>query len=212
MGKRPCDKTNGMKDPQLIPEEGIKVTGAKNDPKNIRPDTKEPLKSDQPEMVVTTEISKTKPVELGKIVPKKTKNVEKVKYEITRSPGGKPEPVTKDDVMPGSEPDKDGFFPPDKPVKFKRGTEVVEITTTFVKKPDKKTMKAKLNIHACFEEVTTRKYIVPLFHRLKMGKVDILKPEMCRIRASPHFYVPKMIRDNLYSEIIKSWQIGRPRL
>ena len=159
MGKRPCDKTNGMKDPQLIPDDAIKVTGAKNDPKNIRPDTKKPLKSNKAEMVVITEISKTTPVELGKIVPKKTKNVDKVQYLIKRSPGGKSEPVIKDDVMPGSEPDKDGSFPPDKPVLFKRGTEVVEITTTFVKKPDKNTMKAKLNIHACFEEVTTRKYL-----------------------------------------------------
>lgn len=158
----PCEKTNGMRDPQIVPDDDIEIGGSvskenKKKPKNVRPDSKNSLESlpDGKPLTVTTVVDRKKPQDLGKIIPK-TKNVVGIKVEIRRTPGGPLERVKPTDLTKKSpKPDGNGLIDPKKPVEFVKGTTVTEVKVTFFPKNASNPMNVQLGIHACFEKKTT---------------------------------------------------------
>lgn len=158
----PCKKTNGMKDPQIVPDDAIKVEGSvgkgpNNKKTNIRPNSETPLRSepDGKPLIVTTVIDPKEPQELGKIKPKTAKNVKGIKVQIKRTPEGPFESLKEKDVTGESKPDNDGVFDPKKPIKLVEGTQVTEVKVTFLPDKPEKPMQVQLKVHACFEKKST---------------------------------------------------------
>ena len=152
-----------MKDPQLVPDSAITVEGKNPDPENkdtnVRPNSDKPLESEPngKPMTVTTVVDPNEPQDLGEIKPKNPKNVDTIKVEIKRTPGAPFEPVSEKDVTDKSKPDKDGKFDPKKPVEFVEGTKVTEVKVVFLPKNPAEPITVQVNIHACFEKISTGK-------------------------------------------------------